>query len=344
MRVLGRDMKVGAIKLLLQNLDDLWHLYNLVEPGDLVRATTYRREESRTDKIRPERREKVRLEMGLRVERVEFHEFADRLRILGVIEEGTMDLGSHHTLNVGDGDSLWVVKEWRDSHLKRIEEAVEASEQPVVTILSLDDEAALLAQMHQYGIREVAEIKAEGGGKLYGREPSKADYFTQVLQKLRQLDPSPGFVVLGPGFTREDFLQFAKEREPELFREVQSYGTAHPGMTGIQEAMKSGLAAKVLQDSRVAKETKLVEDLLQEIGKEGLYAYGPEEVKTAVEAGAVETLLVTDEASRTLDVEDLMRKVEERRGKVTVVSTHHDAGRKLKSFGGLGALLRFRIG
>ncbi len=344
MKVIQRDMKAGAINLLLQNLDDLWHLYNLVEPGDLVRARTYRREERKTDKIRPERREKVRIKVGLRTEKVEFHEFADRLRIMGVIEEGPMDVGSHHTLNVGEGDSLWIVKEWRESHLRRIEEAVEAAEKPVVTILSLDDEVALLAQMHHYGIREVAEIRAEGGGKLYGREPSKEEYFAQVLQKVRQLDASPGLVILGPGFTREEFLQYAKEREPEAFKEAYSYGTAHPGMTGIQEAMKSGLAAKVLQDSRVAMETRLVERLLKEIAKEGQYAYGPQEVERAVESGAVETLLVTDEASRTLEAEELMRKVEERGGKVTVLSTHHDAGIRLRSFGGLAALLRYRIG
>lgn len=342
MKVLQRDMKAGSIQLLLQNLDDLWHLYNLVEPGDLIRATTYRREERRTDKIRPERREKVRIKIRLRVERVEFHEFADRLRLLGVIEEGPMDLGSHHTLNLGEGDSLWIVKEWRKSHLRRIEEAVEASEKPVVTILSLDDEAALLAQMHQYGIREVAEIRAESGGKLYSREPSKVEYFAEILQKLRQLEPSPGLVILGPGFTREEFVQYAKEREQDMFREAYSFGTAHPGMTGIQEAMKGGLAAKVLHESRVATETRLVERLLGEIAKEGLYAYGPQEVESAVERGAVAKLLVTDEESRSRAVEDLMRKAEERSGKITIVSTHHDAGRKLRSLGGLAALLRYR--
>ncbi|MFQ6013293.1 MAG: hypothetical protein ACE5LS_06585, partial [Thermoplasmata archaeon] len=34
MRVLRKDLKLGSIKLLPQNLDDLWHLFNLVEEGD----------------------------------------------------------------------------------------------------------------------------------------------------------------------------------------------------------------------------------------------------------------------------------------------------------------------
>ncbi len=52
MRVLHRDPKTGEIKVRVENADDLWHLHNLVLPGDLVRASTYRREEVKTDKVR----------------------------------------------------------------------------------------------------------------------------------------------------------------------------------------------------------------------------------------------------------------------------------------------------
>lgn len=308
-----------------------------------MKATTFRREERRTDKIRPERGEKVRVKLGLRVEKVEFHDFSDRIRIHGVIEEGAMDLGSHHTLNVEPGTPVELVKEWRPPQLRRIEEAVKATTEPIVTLVSMDDEAALVAQMHQYGIREVAEVRAEGGGKLYDSEPSREEFFSQVLGKLQQLDLSPGLVILGPGFMREKFLQYGRERASQSFQGAYTFGTGHAGMTGIQEALKGGLAAKILQDSRVGMETRLVERVLEEIAKEGLYAYGPEDVGMALEAGAVETLLVTDEMSRSRETEELMRKAEERRGKVVVVSTHHDAGRKLRALGGVGALLRFPI-
>jgi protein pelota len=342
-KVLRRDLKSGSIKLLPQNMDDLWHLYNLIEPGDLVRATTFRREERRPDKLRPERGEKVRLKLAIRVEKVEFREFSDRLRIHGIIEEGAMDLGSYHTLNVGPGDALEIMKEWRASHLRRIAEAVKATERPLVLLVSLDDEAALVAEMHQYGIREVAEIRSRGGGKLYPGEPSKEEFFAQILEKLRQMDPSTSLVILGPGFTREDFLKYGRQREPRLFERAHSFATGHAGMTGIQEAMKGGLAARVLDESRVATETRAVERVLEEIAREGMYAYGPEEVRAAVESGAVDTLLVTDDMVRSQDVEDLLAQVERRKGKVLIVSTHHDAGRKLRSLGGLAALLRFRM-
>ena len=84
MRVLHRDPKTGEIKVRVENADDLWHLHNLLLLGDLVRASTYRREEVKTDKVRPERGEKVRVTLTIRVESVEFQAFSDRLRITGV--------------------------------------------------------------------------------------------------------------------------------------------------------------------------------------------------------------------------------------------------------------------
>ena len=40
MRVLHRDPKTGEIKVRVENPDDLWHLHNLILPGDRVRAST----------------------------------------------------------------------------------------------------------------------------------------------------------------------------------------------------------------------------------------------------------------------------------------------------------------
>src|SRR3990170_1090468 len=162
MRVLHQDRKTGEIRLKVQNPDDLWHLHNLVEPGDLVRAFTYRREEAATDKVRPERGEKVRVKLGIRVDHVEYADFADRLRITGLIEEGPQDLGRHHTLNVAVDDDLTIVKDWREHHLRRIEEAVAATGKPLVTVLAIDDEEALIAEVRQMGVRREARVDGPG--------------------------------------------------------------------------------------------------------------------------------------------------------------------------------------
>src|SRR2546428_6564416 len=152
MRVLHRDPNTVEIKVRVQNADDLWPLHSLVLPGDQVRASTYRRQEAKTDKVRPERGEKVRVTLTLRVESVEFQAFADRLRITGVIVEGPQDLGRHHTLNVAVDDVVSIIKTWRSHELRRIDEAVAAAQKPRLAFPSLGAEEALLAQHPAYGV------------------------------------------------------------------------------------------------------------------------------------------------------------------------------------------------
>ena len=343
MRVLHRDPKTGEIKVRVENADDLWHLHNLVQPGDLVRASTYRREDVKSDKVRPERGEKVRVTLTIRVEGVEFQPFSDRLRVTGVIVEGPQDLGRHHTLNLAVEDVLSIIKTWKAHELRRIDEAVAAAQKPLVAFVSLDDEEALLAQLRQYGVRELATIRAPSHGKMFPTGDTQTEFFKEIGAKLRSMEIGEALVVVGPGFTRDSFLEYLKAHEPALAGKVHVHGTAHAGMQGIQEALRAGVGAKVFGESRVGYETQLVEKLLEAIATNEPCAYGIAEVGEAVDAGAVETLLVSDAVVREPNVEELMRAVESARGSVVLVSRHHEAGKKLEALGGIAALLRFPI-
>jgi len=89
---------------------------------------------------------------------------------------------------------------------------------------------------------------------------------------------------------------------------------------------------------------------MKRLGKgEGTVTYGLVAVENAANQGAIEKLIVADttirdaEEEQRLKLEQLMRDVERRQAKVTVVSTEHEAGFKLISLGGIAALLRFPI-
>jgi len=345
MRLLHQDRKTGEIKFQVDNLDDLWHLYNIIDEGDLVLAVTFRREEQKSDKVRAERGEKKRVFLGIRVEKVEFHEFDNRLRITGIIEQGPQDLSAHHTLNVQEGEALSVIKEhWKDSTLERIKRALDDSKRPSIVFVALENDEATIAIMRQYGMQNLATIYGPSGGKMY-EQKTDDDYYLEVIEKIKQLvTEGVPLVVLGPGFAKETLVSMGKQRAPEAFRKAFIYHTGQAGMAGVHELMKKGMGAEILEGSRVAEETNMVEKVLEEIAKEGMVAYGPNEVQAAVRAGAVETLLVLDPMLRSRDLEPLLKAVESARGKVMVVSEHHEAGKKLEALGGMAALLRFRIG
>lgn len=345
MKILNQDKREGRIKVRIDNLDDLWHLKNILEEKDVVSAITYRREETQRDKIRSERGEKKKMRLDIEVEKVEFHEFTDRLRILGVIIEGPQDHGSYHTLNLTEGDELTIIKDWKHHELERLKEAVERSQEPIITFVALEEADATIAIMRQYGVKEMAHLSPNMGGKMYDSERlSKEDYFDKIVKKLRTImEPGEPLVILGPGFTKEDFFEHCKNHHPEIVKHAEVVPAGEGGLTGVHEVLKKGRERETLDGQRMGYESEQVEELLREIKKDGAYSYGPEEVEKAVEMGAVETLLILDENVREKRGEEMMKRTEELGGEVVVISSTHEGGEKLEALGGYGALLRYKI-
>jgi protein pelota len=189
MKVLFKDQKKGEIKLIAENLDDIWHLYNIIEKGDLVRAISFRTDEQKDDKIRSKKAEKKRMKLGVRVENINFHEFSDRLRIHGTIEEGPQDLGSYHTLNISAEkmDRLSIVKkEWKLYQLERIDEAVQQRLLSILIFASLDEDKATIALLRQSGIQFITEIESKRSGKMYESKEYEHEYFGEIIATLKQ--------------------------------------------------------------------------------------------------------------------------------------------------------------
>ncbi|UCE80598.1 MAG: mRNA surveillance protein pelota [Methanobacteriota archaeon] len=344
MRVLHQDTRTNEIKLLPETIDDLWHMSNLLDESDLVYAMTYRRKEDKGDKLRPERTEKIRMRLGIRLKKAEFHESDDRLRLLGEIESGPQDLGQHHTLMIGVGDAITIVKsEWKQTYLERIKRAVQASERPTVVFVAIEDTEAVIAVAREYGFKEVANITRNPEGKMYNTKSSDQTYLEDIINKVVPMATGEPLVILGPGFTKETLAHKIRERHPDLPSEVVIVSTGQAGMAGIHEAMKKGLGGKAVDNSRVARETRLVEELFSEIGSDGLFSYGMHSVRTAAESGAIRLLLVLDSCVRTEEVDILLKLVEGSRGEFMIISSLHEAGRKLESLGGVAALLRYRV-
>ena len=344
MKILYQDAKAGEIKLLPETLDDLWHLHNLIDVRDLVFASTYRRGEEKTDKLRPDRVEKVRMRLGIRVDKVEFHESDDVLRVLGIIEQGPQDMGQHHTLMLSVGDAVSIVKPgWKPQHFDRIKRAVAASERPSIFFVAIEDTDAVIATAREYGIKEFATITRNPGGKMYASKPNESEYLDEVVEKLKMILHGEPLIILGPGFVKEALAKRLREKIPEASHSISIHHTGQSGMAGIHELMKQGLGGKILEESRVAKETMLMEQLFSEIGKNGMFAYGDASVDAAAQAGAISTILVLDTKVRSSKVDQLLRLVEDSKGEFMIISSLHEAGRRLESLGGIAAILRYKM-
>ncbi len=335
MKIIYKNLKEGEIKLLVQNTDDCWHLYNIIEEGDLASAFTYRTKAQSDDKKREGKGEKEGMYLTIRVTEVSFQKFSDRLRIQGVIEEGPQDIGKHHTLNLKTGSEIKIKKEWKPYHLRRLEEAVKAARQPSVVVLSMDDDVATVAVIHQYGVEKVADIFSGRTGKFYESKSNSESYYKEILSKIKEFDLP--LVIVGPGFAKGNFISFAGDKLKNYITE----GTGHAGMTGVKEAINRGIVERISEESTLSRESRLVEKLLEGIAKDGAVTYGKNEVKKAVDMGAAEKIIVLSTMMR--DNEEMLEKAEKTGAKVYTISNIHEGGQKLSALGGIAAFLRYKI-
>jgi len=345
MKILEEENRGRRKKIRVENLDDLWFLEKILRPGDVVYAMTYRREEKRNDSIRPEKRERVPVFLGIRVKDFKIHEYSDRLRILGIIELGPA-LGEHHTLNVGVGSVITLEKEeWSDEELEFLREAIESSEKVKVLIVAMDEEGAQISLLRERGIDHIAWIDSGISGKMFHdrRDEEKIRFFQEVAKKIESIGPEK-IIVAGPGFTKEEFLKFLAVRYPELRKKSFSDDVSSSGITGVQEVIRRGTPERFLEESRIVEESKAIDKLLEGISKEEFSSYGLEDVEESLDFGAVDLLLISDDFYRKNreKCEELIRRVRSTGGSFRIVSTSHDAGKILSNLGGVAALLRFK--
>ncbi len=347
MKIIYKDLKHGEVKLIPENLDDIWHLYNLIDKGDLVRSITYRSIEETDDKIRSKKSEKKKIKLGIEVQDIEFHEFSDRLRIHGIIKEGPQDLGSFHTFNISANkmDKLSIIKkEWKHYHLNRIEEATKTQKKDILTFVSLDEETATIAVLRQSGIQLLAEIKSDHSGKMYESIDRNNEYYGNILSviKINKNEKSP-LIIVGPGFVKEYFKKFLNEKYIDNNLKILIHGTGNSGMNGIHEAIKSGIVERITKENRVVFETQLIEKLFEEIKKDGIAVYGEDRVYECLNNGSVDRFLLTDKKVRTKKGEEMLYLSKKNNSDFTIINTINEAGKKLEAIGGFAAFLRFKV-
>ncbi len=337
MKILKRDLRHGRVVVAVESLDDLWHLSRIVEAGDVVSSKT-----TRKIKATEKEAEKKTLFLEIRVEEADFKDKS--LRISGRTTEEKEDVpkGSYHTIGVEVGSSLGVVKEsWPKYQLKRLEQASERQAKTI--ILVLDREEAVFALLKSQGYEVLAELKGKVAKK--GVDTVTKNFYAELAGTLSgYVDrfKAETVVVASPAFWKDELVKELKD--DELKKKVVLATCSSVGKNAIEEVLKRPELNEVLKMQRAAEESRLVEELMVEIAREGLAAYGRKEVDEAVSSGNVKALLLTDvfiQKNRARS-EGLMKGAESVNGAVAIINSENEAGQKLDSLGGVSVLLRYK--
>jgi len=341
-----------------ETLDDLWHLFNIISREDKVIAQTTR--ESKVDEryARPKKGKRVRVNLGIRVENVNWDRLMNYLRVHGTVYEAPEELnvkGSHHTIKLALNKPLSIIKSrWRIEDIRRLERAQKSTEPPLI-VVSIDDEEFCVTALKEFGVDVKGQHRVRLPGKLEieKRRKAKNEFFKAAATALLEAlgDSNGKIVILGPGFVKNEFVSYLKQHHPGLAAEVMDVKSVNnSGLGGIYEALRSGVLSKAKGRIRIAEETRVMEEVLRRLGKgKGDVTYGLSDVEEAAERGAVEMVLIADKILREADmeernrIEELVKSVEEKGGRSMILSSEFEAGTELLSLGGIAALLRYPL-
>ncbi|MEK6957435.1 MAG: mRNA surveillance protein pelota [archaeon] len=344
MKIIKVDRKNNYFEVVPDSFDDLWHLERLIEKGDLVSGSSERKIKPKTE---GEKAFKQKVFVELEVEKAEFHEPSNQLRIQGIVvsakPEELVELKSHHTIEAEPGTALKIKKKSiKNYHIERLEKAKETAGRKKLLIVVMDDEAADLASLKDSGFETRARIIANKEGKRFQQNEKGKPYFEELLKKITELGAN-AVVIAGPGFERQNFEKFLKDKSVKLPASFES--TNSVGITGLNELIKSGKIDALVRNFQSAQEEIVVEKLFSELGKNGAAAIGPEEVKKAAEAGAIQEIIVEENfmTANRGKTETILELVERLNGKIHFVNEKNEAGKKIAGIGGIAALLRYKM-
>ncbi|MCQ2977233.1 MAG: peptide chain release factor aRF-1 [archaeon] len=113
------------------------------------------------------------------------------------------------------------------------------------------------------------------------------DAFLPIKDDLR------GVVLGGPGHTKNDFFEGEYMQYEIKDKVLTTVDTSYTGEFGIRETISK--ASDVLNELDVIKEKKLVNKFVQEVRVDGLAAYGEKQVRNALQMGAVDILILSED-------------------------------------------------
>lgn len=354
MKIVFQDLGKGEVKIQVTCLDDLWYLSQIIEENDEVSGKTLRKIKLGDNPDKNVKIVKKPVYLRINVEKVEFHKYSNSLRVSGKVLEGPEDVsqGSYHTFDIDDQTQIRIFKKsWPKYLINKLNEACEDHGTKVL-IIALERENATYALLTSSGYEILTEIEGDVGKKGYG-EVQEKDFFSEIAKHIEEYDERyhPSSIILAsPAFWKEDLFNIIKKKHSHLSSKVTLATCNTNGRNAIEEILRRDEVKTVLKRDRTIKESSLVDELFKEISKNADAAYGLVEVKAAAEAHAIKILLVTDEYIMTKRKENnfdeldyIMKEVDRSRGEVHIISTEHDAGKRLQGLGGIGAILRYKL-
>jgi len=191
-------------------------------------------------------------------------------------------------------------------HTEHLQEMLREKE--TYGILLIDSQNSTLATLQGRRLEIVRELtsgvpgKTRAGGQSARRyerlrEMRLQEYFTRVGQHANEtflpIENLKGIILAGPGPTKYDFEKGDYLNYMLKSKIIDTVDTAYVEEQGVKEVVQK--APEVMRKVRYIEEKKIMQQFLYEVGHDtGKITYGEDEVRRALESGAVNILLLSE--------------------------------------------------
>jgi len=238
--------------------------------------------------------------------------------------------------------------------LEPLKEMVEVKE--VYGLIVIDRKEATIGLLEGKMVKVLRHMTSGAPGKIKAggqsaarferiREELTKEFYRRVSEAVKEvffeMPRLQGIIVGGPGPTKEDFLKegqmvTALQKKILAIKDI-GYADEH-GVELLVEASQD-----VLAKESITKEKAILEKFFSMLAKEPeKVVYGLDNVKKALEAGAVEHLLISTTIDKKI-IFELEKAAFNISAEVHYISLETNEGLQFKNFAAVGAILRFAI-
>jgi protein pelota len=347
-----------AYFVISEDADDLFSLRRIIEGGDYVIADSTRVIKQVGEYARPDKGERIKVRVSIRVENISFDRSIDRLRIAGIITASSNELvskGTHHSLTLRVGDSITIDKgrKWSNLEINILRKSGDTSG---FILIAIDTQEAAIAKLSGTHLEIIPNIYSGKSGKRYPqavKKDSKTEsFFDDIARTISGLliveKDRFRAIIFGPGETKRRFYNFLStttDIDKNVFLVLEGIDVA--GEDGIYVFLRSTAMKEVMKTSKLASVSSIVDEIMSLVSKgENKFAIGIHEVQNSASIKAVSNLVLSDSIFRTAaesEVIRLLNLLEGQGAKVYAVDSSTDIGMRVSALGGVVALLRYAI-
>ena len=247
----------------------------------------------------------------------------------------------------------------KEFHLEFLEDMIEESAAYGLIIVERDEATIGLLKGTRIEVLEEVEGFVPGKHMMGGQSQRRIDriidemyhnFLKEVGEKVNayfipliENGKMKGILLGGPGYAKEDFYKedYVDYRIKKLILQPL-IDVSDQGEVGLREMVMR--AEDLLKNQQYVEVQKLLEELKYHLAKDdGLIIYGINEIRKAMEMGAVDSIVVYED-DKNKELEKIVQEAENYKVKVYIVSDElPDAEWVKKTFNGIVGKLRYKI-